>query len=107
MIDKFIAEALGTFVFLSVIITSGHATSRSADALTWLKIGLALSVSILLVAFVSGGHLNPAVSYMLFLNNDINFNTLIVYIIGQLVGATLAYFYYIFLKKKLHSKSIF
>ena len=99
MIDKFFAEMLGTFIFLSIIITSGHATSRSSDALTWIKIGLALSIAILLVGFVSGGHLNPAVSFMLYLNNDLKLEGLFVYIIGQLVGATLAYFYYIFLKK--------
>ena len=99
MLDKFFAEILGTFIFLSVIITSGHATSRSADALTWIKIGLALSISILLIGFVSGGHLNPAVSFMFYLNKDIDFMNLIVYIAGQIIGAILAYFYYLFLNK--------
>lgn len=103
MLDKFFAEILGTFIFLSVIITSGHATTRCADALTWIKIGLALSISILLIGYVSGGHLNPAVSFMLYLNNDIQFEGLIVYIIGQLLGATLAYFYFLFLKKNNQS----
>jgi len=98
MIDKFFAELVGTFVFLAVIITSGHATSRPKEALTWLKIGLALSVSILLVGFISGAHLNPAVSWMLYINNDINVEMLVVYIVGQLFGATLAYFYYQYLK---------
>lgn len=98
MLDKFFAELIGTFVFLAVIITSGHATSRAADALTWLKIGLALSVAILLVAFISGGHLNPAVSFMLYLNNDLKLEGLIIYVVAQLFGASLAYFYYKFLK---------
>jgi len=97
MLDKFFAEILGTFIFLSVIITSGHATSRCSDALTWIKIGLALSVSILLVGYVSGGHLNPAVSFMFYLNKDIQLEGLIIYILGQLIGATLAYFYFLFL----------
>ena len=99
MLDKFCAEVVGTFVFLAVIITSGHATERCSDALTWIKIGLALGISILLVGIVSGGHLNPAVSFMLYLNNDIKLETLGVYIVAQLVGATLAYFYYMFLKQ--------
>jgi aquaporin Z len=99
MIGKFFAEIIGTFVFLSVIITSGHATTRSADALTWIKIGLALAVAILLVGMVSGGHLNPAVSFMLYLNKDIDVETLVVYIIGQLIGALLAFFYYIYIHK--------
>ena len=107
MLDKFFAEILGTFIFLSVIITSGHATSRAADALTWIKIGLALSVSILLVGYISGGHLNPAVSFMLYLNKDIDITALFVYIVGQIIGASLAYFYYLFLNnshKKLFVK---
>lgn len=105
MIDKFFAEILGTFIFLSVIITSGHATSRCSDSFAWIKIGLALSVSILLVGFVSGGHLNPAVSFMLYLNDDLKLEGLFVYIVAQIIGATLAYFYYIFLKK-IHVKDI-
>ena len=99
MLDKFFAELLGTFIFLSVIITSGHATSRCADSLTWIKIGLALAISILFVGAVSGGHLNPAVSFMLYLNKDIKLDQLCIYISGQLIGAILAYYYYLFLKQ--------
>jgi len=98
MLDKFLAELIGTFIFLSVIITSGHATSRCADSFVWIKIGLALSVVILLVGALSGGQLNPAVSVMLYLNKDINLQQLILYIIAQIIGAILAYFYYIYLK---------
>jgi glycerol uptake facilitator-like aquaporin len=105
MLDKFCAEVLGTFIFLSVIITSGHATERCSDALTWIKIGLALAISILLIGVVSGGHLNPAVSFMLYLNNDIKLETLGVYIVAQILGATFAYFYYIYLRQS-YSKMI-
>lgn len=99
MLDKFFGELVGTFIFLSVIITSGHATSRCADSFVWIKIGLALSVAILLVGALSGAQLNPAVSVMLFLNKELTIPQLIVYVAGQLFGAVLAYFYYIYLKK--------
>jgi aquaporin Z len=99
MLATFFAELVGTFVFLSVIIISGHATSRCADALTWIKIGLALAISILLVAKISGGHLNPAVSFMLYLNNDIPIESLAVYIIAQLIGGVLAFVYYSYIQK--------
>jgi glycerol uptake facilitator-like aquaporin len=98
MLDVFIAELIGTFVFLGVIITSGHATTRSKEALIWLKIGLALSVAIILVGFVSGGMLNPAVSFMLYINNDISFEKMIISIFAQIIGAILAYFYYLYVK---------
>lgn len=99
MLSIFFAELIGTFVFLSVIIISGHATSRCEDSLTWIKIGLALSVSILLVSRISGGHLNPAVSYMLYLNNDISIQKLFVYVLAQLIGGVLAFGYYYYIKK--------
>ena len=98
MLDIFCAELIGTFVFLGVIITSGHATTRSKDALTWIKIGLALSVAILLVGFISGGMLNPAVSLMLYINNDISMEKMIISIFAQIIGAILAYFYYVYIK---------
>jgi len=99
MLSIFFAELIGTFFFLSIIIISGHATSRCEDSLTWIKIGLALSVSILLVSRISGGHLNPAVSYMLYLNKDISIEKLYVYIIAQIIGGSLAFGYYYYLKK--------
>jgi aquaporin Z len=94
MIAKFLAEILGTFVFLSVIIISANPKTLCEDSWTWLKIGLGLSVSILLVGAISGAHLNPAVSFMLYLNNDINIETLLAYIVAQLIGGALAFFYY-------------
>jgi glycerol uptake facilitator-like aquaporin len=104
MLNILLAEFIGTFVFLGVIITSGHATSRSNDALTWIKIGLALSVAILLVGFVSGGQLNPAVSLMLYMNKDITMEKMGFSICGQLLGAVMAYFYYQFIKKYYSNK---
>lgn len=104
MLNVMLAELIGTFIFLGVIITSGHATTRSNDALIWIKIGLALSVSILLVGFISGGQLNPAVSLMLYMNNDISFEKMGFSICGQLLGAVLAYFYYKYIKKYYSTK---
>ena len=98
MLDVFLAELIGTFIFLGVIITSGHASSRIKDAFAWIKIGLALSISILLVGYISGGMLNPAVSLMLYLNNDITVEKMIVSIFAQIIGGILAYFYYQYLK---------
>ena len=90
MLDKFIAEIIGTFIFLSVIMIAVN----SDKSLAWIEIGLALSICILLVGAVSGGHLNPAVSFMFYLNNSINSNDLAMYTTAQLIGAGLAYTYY-------------
>ena len=93
---KFIAEAIGTFIFLGVIIVSvaGKSLTVADKAETWIKVGLALSVSILLVGNISGSHLNPAVSLMFYLHKDLTFEELIIYILAQSIGAVLAYMMY-------------
>jgi hypothetical protein len=103
MIGEFFAELLGTFIFLSIIITSVHSKTAGVS-LAWIKIGLALSISILLVGFISGGHLNPAVSLMFYLNNQLKLEDLILYIIAQLIGGSFAYLYYKYLFKNYKSE---
>ncbi len=93
LIKKFVAEVLGTFVFLGVIITVvNKSTPQAAEVANWFKIGMALSVTIALFGGVSGGNFNPAVSFMLFLNNQLSSTELLTYILAQLIGATLAYY---------------
>ena len=84
MIPSIIVEFLGTFIFLSVIIRSSNA----------LYIGLTLTLVILLGGWVSGGNYNPAVSYMMFLNDKLDFKTMAIYMVSQILGATAAFLYY-------------
>ena len=58
----FIAEFIGTFVFLGTIFSV--VKQNSFGVVTPLTIGAALSTSIYMVGKVSGGHYNPAVSLM-------------------------------------------
>lgn len=92
LLKKLGSEILGTFIFLGVIIT---VVNDKKSLLNWAKIGLALSISIVLFGNVSGGNFNPAVSFMLFLNNQLTSMELISYIIAQLIGAVLAYLLFI------------
>jgi aquaporin Z len=93
LIKKFIAEILGTFVFLGVIITVVNKKSLQFSEVTnSFKIGLSLTIAICLFGSVSGGNFNPAVSLMLYLNNQLTRNELFVYILGQIIGALLAYY---------------
>ncbi len=93
---KFVAELVGTFVFLGVIIVSvaGKSLTVADKAETWIKIGLALAVAILLVGGISGANLNPAVSIMFYLHKDLSFEELIIYILAQSIGAVLAFTMY-------------
>ncbi len=96
IMKKFLAELVGTFVFLGVIIVSvaGKSLTVADKAETWIKIGLALAVAILLVGGISGANLNPAVSIMFYLHKDLSFEELIIYILAQVIGAVLAFTMY-------------
>jgi aquaporin Z len=83
-INKFIAEFIGTFIFLGIILQTGSA----------IPIGIALIAVIYLIGSISGGHVNPAVSIIMFCKGSINFTTLLMYIIAQLAGALLAYMWW-------------
>jgi len=83
---KFLVELVGTFVFLAVILKSGGNA---------LAIGIALACVIFFGGDVSGGHFNPAVSFMTYLNNDaFNVGELTTYVVAQLIGASLALVYF-------------
>ena len=56
----------------------------------FLKIGLALIVSISFFGGVSGGAFNPAVSLLLYLNNKISLSIMAIQIIAQIFGALFA-----------------
>jgi len=96
MLNKFIAELIGTFVFLGVIIVSvaGKSLSVCEKAETWVKVGLALAIAILLMGGISGGHFNPAVSIMFYLHKDLSAEELMIYIVAQVLGAILAFSMY-------------
>ncbi len=84
MLLKLFTELIGTFVFLSVIIKTGDA----------IAIGIALAAVIFMGGAVSGGHFNPAVSVMMFLNKKINLVQLASYVAIQCIGGVLALVYH-------------
>lgn len=104
MFNKLFAEIIGTFIFLSVII---FVVNGSKDmGVNWLKIGLALGVMILLFGSISGSHVNPAVSLMFYLNNQLPPEELGIYWIGQVIGASLALALYKFYEADLRASNL-
>ena len=75
-----LVEFIGTFTFLSVILSTGQA----------LPIGLALAASIYWGGSISGGHFNPAVSVMMAVNGKLSNMNLIGYILAQVLGGLCA-----------------
>ena len=83
-INALLAEFLGTFIFVSVILITGNPY----------MICLTLLIVILLASSLSGGHINPAVSTAMFLNGSIDYTKYLGYVSAQILGGTLAYLVY-------------
>jgi MIP family channel proteins len=89
------AEALGTFLFVVVgagsIVVGAFAPDAAPGLLgVALAHGLALAVLVSALGAVSGGHLNPAVTFGLWLGDKIDARTGAAYVAAQLVGAVAA-----------------
>ena len=84
---KPLAELVGTFLFLSVIFC----VVSKKITLAPLIIGLALTGLIFSLGQISGGHFNPAVSVLFYLNKSITLNEFILYVSAQILGAILAF----------------
>ncbi len=86
MIQLF-AEALGTFALMSSILFTGNA----------LIIGLTLAVVVWAIGGISGGHVNPAVSFAMWLKGGLSNTKVILYYIAQFAGAAGALYAYKYL----------
>ena len=74
---EYIVEYSGTVFFLYVVIVTGNAFA----------IGAALAMAIYLGGPISGGHFNPAVTFLMVLAGKAPMNVLAPYLIAQLFAA--------------------
>jgi MIP family channel proteins len=80
------AEFIGTMLF--VLVGAGSAVTNVAGAVgVALANGLGLALCVTIMMPISGGHLNPAVSFALWLGKVIDAMTLLRYVVAQLLGA--------------------
>jgi len=82
---SYAAEYIGAFFFVLAIF---------ASAGNPLVIGAALALVIFLIASISGGHVNPAVSLAMYMNGSLNPMDLFSYVFAQLLGGFSAYYAY-------------
>lgn len=83
--SAYLAEYIGAFFFVLVIFASGGSP---------LVIGAGLALVIFLIAGISGGHVNPAVSLAMFMNGSLKPIDLFSYVFAQLLGGASAYYAY-------------
>ena len=86
-IVKLFVELIGTFIHLFVVVLSVLVT----DNILAIALAHGLSIALVVSAFssTSGAHFNPAVTISFWINNRIKTNLAILYILSQLIGATL------------------
>ena len=88
-IPAYIAELLGTYFFVLVIIASGGSAIVS---------GAALALVIVLVGGISSAFLNPAVSIAMFIQGSLTVIDLIAYVGAQMLGGLAAVMTYRLIK---------
>lgn len=86
------AEFVGTLLF--VLVGAGSVVANISGPQGIIAVALAhgvgLAVIITIMLPISGGHINPAVSFALFLGKQIDARTLGQYVLAQLLGAIVA-----------------
>uniref|UniRef100_A0A7N0RDJ3 Aquaporin TIP5-1 n=1 Tax=Kalanchoe fedtschenkoi TaxID=63787 RepID=A0A7N0RDJ3_KALFE len=97
---SYLAEFLSTFFFAFSAVASAmsaarqHSDPASSAALVAVAVAnaFALSAAVYISATVSGGHVNPAVTFGLAIGGHVSVPTALLYWIAQMSGATLSCF---------------
>ena len=94
---KYLAESIGTFFLVSVVVGSGImaenlANGNNAVALlgNTLATGAILFVLIKMFGSISGAHFNPAVSLVFYLRKELNIKDFFNYMFFQIISGLLA-----------------
>lgn len=89
--QKYAAELVGTFVLVFIGVGSAVlAGSHIGFAGVALAFGLALMVMVYTIGPISGCHINPAVTFGVWLSKRIGIKDAIGYVVAQIIGAILA-----------------
>jgi aquaporin Z len=89
---RLFAEALGTFMLVLAAAGGGvlHAKGQISLSAAVVAPGLTVMAVILFMGAVSGAHLNPVASIAFALRRDFRWYRVPLYVLAQLIGATLA-----------------
>ena len=78
--SKLLVEFIGAFILMSVVLFVGEP----------IPVAAALLVSIYIAGKISGGHINPAVSFAFFVDGKLGGPELLGYMSAQILGALTA-----------------
>ena len=104
MLRSVLAEFIGTFFFISVILVI--TTQYSGNIFVPLVVGLALALGIYFVSKASLGSLNPAVTLALYSRGDLSGNMAVLYVMAELFGAMLAFVWWSYMFKGCNTPAV-
>lgn len=94
---EFIGELIGTFILVLLgngVVSACILNKTKAQNSGWIAIvlgwGMAVTVAVYVSGFLSGAHLNPAVTLAMAVLGNLAWNNVIIYIVAQFIGAMLA-----------------
>jgi len=92
LLKQCVAEAIGTFALIFIGVGAIYNLGSVPGGLLGIALahGLAIAVMVSATGGVSGGHLNPAVTFGLLVGGKIDLGKTLAYWIAQLAGATAA-----------------
>ena len=89
-LNGFIAEFIGTFALVWVILITAKISHRKGSKWYGLAIGMIVMICAFLVGHISGGAFNPAVSLGFVFSKMAGWSTLYIYLLGQITAAVIA-----------------
>lgn len=104
MLRALLAEFIGTFFFISVILIVTW--KYPGNILVPFVVGLALALGIYFAISASLGSLNPAVTLALYSRGDLSGNMAILYMIAEFFGAMLAFVCWSYMFKQSCTNSV-
>ncbi|MBI4337581.1 MAG: MIP family channel protein [Chloroflexi bacterium] len=93
---EFVATLLFVFIGAGAVVSTASLADAAGGmnsarlAAIALAHGLAIALLVAATAKISGGHINPAVSFAAFLTNKITLRRMVLYVVAQLAGAIVA-----------------
>ena len=96
MMDVFLGELLGTLLMILLgngVVANVLLKKAKGEQSGWIVItfgwGFAVCVAVYLVGYLSGAHLNPAITFAFALNQQTPWELVPFYFLGQMIGAFL------------------
>lgn len=91
-----VAELIGTFALCWVVLNVATSKDTEGNSFYGLAIGMTMTSCVFAMGGISGGAFNPAIALGLGISNISGFNNLWIYGVGEIIGAVLAAYVFLF-----------